>query len=765
MLYFKKHKKLIQAVALAFTMQCVGGSFAPVAFAADDAAANYEAARVSEETIKAALGAVIELKDEDDDLQYVNKLFTLMSDSTGKTTPFDNLSALISAAQEEKAAADKYGAEPSENVKSILSISDRLSKIAAAADSGTLSYTDGMKNNDIKIYQNALSELKTCNAKAEVDKKAGKEVTACAMTDAQKAAYQRLIANNSIVEAAKKATQQVNQTPSSSTTTNATDATKSTTSTTKQLSCYEGTVLSGDGKCCPTATPIYNKDAGVCVTATITTTPKKKSSDDSSDGMNKAMLWMLMNRNGDPGEMKLPGCWETGPAKKLPDGMDGTKDKRRAVNNKNQYSFNYTIQQNDNGSAITYLPVNSDDIKFIVYKSSPMQQLYNDIATAAKQAAASAQTANIVVNERLSIKVPAVFGMNNNDPSVLHYIEVPLKFGKWTDLFKDDLQAGIQWNYKNYTNLLRVPASTFNDSWQHYTATVVYTVSDNFKHSQSYQFYVPFDFTATSTRIGAAVDTSRADIEITPVTTDDKQTISVEGTIKSASWEEGKCSVNIEGTAIDDKTSETQENVTLPYSAGLSQKECEGLEAGAKVTLSGSEINGSTLSGGTIVSDSLGKVESTADNTISQNQTVTINGLPFGKIDVKIDEETGQTYIGRGGDDGRSLSDEDTELLNIMTDNDAYSYGMCNDYDTTICAYYADGSKETISSNDNAGTSLAEAKKSIGKTAAGVESGTLSGLPTIQKISEQNSSVVKTAKSIAEKATKTVKDAIKKVVA
>ena len=605
MLYFKKHKKLIQAVALAFTIQCTVGSFAPVAFAADTSAeSNYTAAKASEDTIKAALGAVIELKDEDDDLQYVNKLFTLMSDSTGNTTPFDNLSALINAAKEEKAAADKSGAEPSENVKSILNISERLSKIAAEADSGALAYTDGMKNNDIKVYQSALSELKTCNAKAEVDKKNGKEPGVCAMTDAQKAAYQRLIANNSIVEAAKKANQQVNATTATATTTNATDATKSTTSTTKQLNCYEGTVLSGDGKCCPTATPIYNREAGVCVTATTTTTPKKKSSNDSNDGATKAMLWMLMNRNGTEGEIKLPDCWgTTGSAKKLPDGMDGTKDKRRAVNNKNQYSFNYTIQQDEKGSAITYLPINSDDVKFIVYKSSPMQQLYNDIATAAKQSAATAQTANVIVNERLSIKVPAVFGMNSNDPAVLHYIEVPLKFGQWKDLFKDDLQTGIQWNYKNYTNLIRVPVSTFNETWQHYTATVVYTVSDNFKHSQSYQFYVPFDFTATSTRIGAAVDTSRADIEIQPVQTDDKQTISVEGIVKSAEWEKGKCSVSIEGTAIDDKTSETQENVTLPYSAGLSQKECESLSAGAKVTLSGSEINGSTLSGGVIASD------------------------------------------------------------------------------------------------------------------------------------------------------------------
>lgn len=745
MLHFKKHKKLIQAVTLAFTLQCVGGSFAPVAFAAATTEETaYEAAKVSEDTIKAALGAVIELKDEDDDLQYVNKLFTLMSDNTGKTTPFDNLSALITAAQAEKAAADKYGAEPSENVKSILNISERLSKIAAAADSGTLSYTDGMKNNDIKIYQNALSELKTCNAKAEIDKKAGKEVTACAMTDAQKAAYQRLIANNSIVEAAKKANQQVNQTPSASTTTNATDATKSTTATTKQLSCYEGTVLSGDGKCCPTATPIYNKEAGVCVTATTTTTPKKKSSDDGSDGMNKAMLWMLMNRNGTEGEIQIPECFPGGPAKKLP-GSEKVYNAEK-INGKNQYSFNYTIQQSEGGSAITYLPVNSDDVKFIVYKSAAMQQIYDRVL------AEIGHTYNLSITESVSIKVPAVFGMSNNDPSVLHYIEVPLKFGQWKDLFKDDLQAGIQWNYKNYTNLLRVPASTFNDTWKYYTAVVVYNVSGN-GHSQTYQFYVPFDFTATSTRIGAAVDTSRADIEITPVTTDDKQTISVEGIVKSAKWDStaGKCSVSIEGTAIDDKTAETQENVTLPYSSGLSQKECESLEAGAKVTLSGSEINGSALSGGTIVSDSLGKVETAADNTISQNQTVTINGLPVGKIDVKIDENTGETYIGRGGGDGRSLSDEDTELLNIMTDNDAYSYGMCNDYDTTICAYYADGSKETISSNDNAATSLAEAKKSISKTAAGVESGTLVGLPTIQNISEENADAVKSAAATVKK--------------
>ena len=726
MLSLKKHKKLVQSIALAFTIQCVGGSFS-TAFAAD-AAVNYTAAKASEETIKNALSGIIELKDEDDDLQYVNKLFTLMTDATGKTTQFDNLNALITAAQAEKADADKSGVDVSENVKSILNISERLSKIASAADSGTLSYTDNMKNNDIKIYQNALSELKTCNAKAEVDKKAGKTPDACAMNDNQKAAYQRLIANNAIVEAAKKANQQINATTATATTTNATDATKSTAATTKKLSCYEGTVLSGNGKCCPAATPIYDSSSGVCVTATTTATPKKKSSDDSSDSMNKAMLWMLMNPTGTPGEVELPDCWSAGTGKKE------TPFDKSAVNKngKNQYSFNYSIQQSKNGSAITYLPINSDDIKFIVYKSAPMQQLYDKVIKEV------GHTTTLTITENLSIKVPAVFGMNNNDPSVLHYIEVPLEFGKWRELFKDDLKAGIQWNYKNYTNLLRVPASTFNAAMHHYTAVVVYNVNVN-GHSQSYQFYVPFDFTATRTRIGASVDTSRTDIEIQPIQTDDEQTISVEGTIKSAKWNStaGKCSISIEGTAIDDKTSETQENVTLPYSSGISQKECESLKEGAKVTLSGSKIDDSTLSGGTIVSDNIGKVESADDNTISKNQTVTVNGKAVGGFDVKIDEETGQTYL--------ETDKYDTDLLNVMFNNDAERYDVCNKYDTDICAFYSDGSKEVISSNDNATTSLTEAKR---KQSGVVENGTLSNLPTIKKISEQNADAVETVKKV-----------------
>ena len=366
MLKYTKHPKLVQAVALAFTIQCLGGSFTPViSYAAEtavvkseadtaaakakaEAEANYTSAKASEETIKAALGEIIELNDEDDDLQYVNKVYSLMTDSTGKTSQYDNLNALITAAEEEKKEADASGTTISENAQAILNMAERLAKISETAASGASTYTDSMKTNDIKIYQTAVSELKTCNAKAAVDKANGKTPTACAMTDVQKAAYQRLINNNAIVEAVKKATQQVNQTTNTATTTNATDATSTSsstsTSTTKQLSCYDGTVLSSDGKCCPTATPIYNAEAGVCVTSTTTTSSKKSS---SSDDNKNAMLLALLRA----------GALET-----KDENNDSGADERKKANattaGQNQYSFNYSIQQDEKGSPITYLPMN-----------------------------------------------------------------------------------------------------------------------------------------------------------------------------------------------------------------------------------------------------------------------------------------------------------------------------------------------------------------------------------------------------------------------
>ena len=765
MFQYHKHKKLVQAVALAFTIQCLGGSFTPVvSYAAEtavvkseadtaaakakaEAEANYTSAKASEETIKAALGGIIELKDEDDDLQYVNKVYSLMTDSTGKTSQYDNLNALITAAEAEKKEADASGTTVSENTQAILNMAERLAKISADAANGNSAYTDSMKNNDIKIYQTAVSELKTCNAKAAVDKANGKTPTACAMTDAQKAAYQRLINNNAIVEAVKKATQQVNQTTNTTTTTNATDATStssSSTSTTKQLSCYDGTVLSSNGKCCPTATPIYNAEAGVCVTSTTTTSSKKSS---SSDDNKNAMLLALLGA----GSLESKNGNNDGGA----DGNAETRNTNEVAMGKNQYSFNYSIQQDEKGSPITYLPLNSTDIKFVVFKSAPMTNAYNKVLAAAKQSGQANNTNSIAVNESIKIKVPAVFGMNDNDPSVVHYIDVPLEFGKWKDLFKNDLEAGIQWNYQNYTNLLRVPANVFNSTWKYYSAVVVYQVKDNFGHSQTYQFYVPFDFTGTSTRIGAELDTKKTDTEIQPVQTDDQQSISVEGTVTGATWNDDKCTININGTAVDDKTQETQEGVTLPYTTGsLNQEECTNLSEGTKIVVSGSSIQDSSLSGGAIYSDQLGARGTVGANGISTDNTVTINGFDVNGLYYTIDKTTGSLIL--TDRDGNVWTENNTEALNKYTQNDATGYEMCNNYqgDTDICAIYADGRREKVNSNANAKQSMNNTyntqKENINKRTAGVVGSSLDGISTItiEKASANNANPLDAVTSV-----------------
>ena len=764
MLKYTKHPKLVQAVALAFTIQCLGGSFTPViSYAAEtavvkseadaaaakakaEAEANYTSAKASEETIKAALGGIIELNDEDDDLQYVNKVYSLMTDSTGKTSQYDNLNALITAAEEEKKEADASGTTISENAQAILNMAERLAKISETAASGASTYTDSMKTNDIKIYQTAVSELKTCNAKAAVDKANGKTPTACAMTDVQKAAYQRLINNNAIVEAVKKATQQVNQTTNTATTTNATDATSTSsstsTSTTKQLSCYDGTVLSSDGKCCPTATPIYNAEAGVCVTSTTTTSSKKSS---SSDDNKNAMLLALLGA----------GALETKDGNNDGGTADGNSDSDRNVVGQNKYSFNYSIQQDEKGSPITYLPMNSDDIEFIVSKSAPMAQAYNKVLELAKQSGQTSKTNKVAVNESIVIKVPAVFGMNNNNPPIVHYIDVPLQFGKWQPLFKNDLKAGVQWNYQKYTDLLRIPASSFNSTWKYYSAVVIYKVKDNFGHSQTYQFYVPFDFTNTSTRIGAELDTKKADIEIPSVKADDTQTISVEGTVAGAAWNNDKCTININGTAVDDKTQETQEGVTLPYTTGsLNQEECASLSEGTKIVVSGSSIQDSSLSGGAIYSDQLGARGTIGENGLSTDNTVTINGYDVNGLYYTIDKTTGSFIL--TDKDGNSWTENNTEALNKYTQNDATGYEMCNNYqgDTDICAVYADGRREKVNSNANAKQSLNNAydtqKKNISKRTAGVVGSALDGISTItiEKASANNANPINAVTSV-----------------
>lgn len=780
MFQYHKHKKLVQAVTLAFTIQCLGGSFVPaVSYATSlaiepettesepsvgwstnltpaEAEAAYKSAKASEETIKAALTGIIELKDEDDDLQYVNKVYSLMTDSTGKTSQYDNLNALITAAEAEKKEADASGTTVSENTQAILNMAERLAKISTDASSGSSAYTDSMKTNDIKIYQTAVSELKTCNAKATLDIANGKTPTACAMTDTQKAAYQRLINNNAIVEAVKKATQQVNQTTNTTTTTNATDATStssSSTSTTKQLSCYDGTVLSGNGKCCPTATPIYNAEAGVCVTSTTTTSSKKSS---SSDDNKNAMLLALLGAGSLETKDEIKDCWGTMiDGKCVGKGSEDDSTKQGKENRQNKYSFNYSVQQDEKSSAITYLPLNSTDIEFIVFKSAPMVQAYNKVLSDAKQVGQANNTNNIVVNESIKIKVPAVFGMNDNDPSVVHYIDVPLEFGKWKELFKDDLQAGIQWNYKNYTNLLRVPANVFNSTWKYYSAVVVYQVKDNFGHSQTYQFYVPFDFTGTSTRIGAELDTKKTDIEIQPVQTDDQQSISVEGTVAGATWNDDKCTININGTAVDDKTQETQEGVTLPYTTGsLNQEECTSLSEGTKIVVSGSSIQDSSLSGGAIYSDQLGARGTVGANGISTDNTVTINGFDVNGLYYTIDKTTGSLIL--TDRDGNAWTENNTEALNKYTQNDATGYEMCNNYqgDTDICAVYADGRREKVNSNANAKQSLNNTydiqKENISKRTAGVVGSALDGISTItiEKASANNANPLDAVTSV-----------------
>ena len=189
--------------------------------------AAYNSAKNSEENLKQTIGNIIELKDEDDDLQYVNKVLQLMTDSSGKQQPSEILKSYIESAEKDKAESEKAGTPINKTTQAILDMSDRLTKIAENATSDTETYPSAMKTNDIKIYTQALAEFKSCNAKNALNESKGEKTETCAFTDEQQAAMNRLISNNAIIEAVKKSTQQTNQTSSDAKTTNATSTTGS----------------------------------------------------------------------------------------------------------------------------------------------------------------------------------------------------------------------------------------------------------------------------------------------------------------------------------------------------------------------------------------------------------------------------------------------------------------------------------------------------------------------------------------------------------
>lgn len=262
-----QNKKLTKLIATTFMLNSIGVTALPLsALAADttstadaEKAAAVTSAKNYQSAVKSATSSIIQLSDEDDDLQFLNKLISLCTDSTGKTTVADNYKNMISAAKEAQEKAEANGSEADALVQKLIDADSRVQRILQdVKDAGTInvdSITENMVQTEIAVYQQGLADKKVCIAEAE---QKGTDTSLCTLSNEAAAAANFLMTKN---------LQQMNVTSTNPTTTNATEQKGASTIENKDTT-Y---VLGEDG--------LYHEQ-----TVTTTTTKDNKSEDTKSDG-------------------------------------------------------------------------------------------------------------------------------------------------------------------------------------------------------------------------------------------------------------------------------------------------------------------------------------------------------------------------------------------------------------------------------------------------------------------------------------------------
>ena len=227
-----KNKKLAKLVTASFALNALGGITLPMAAGAttvaptpeDEAAAKeaqekqakeaaVQSAKDYQAQVAAATSSIIELKDTDDDLQFLNKVISLCTDSNKETTVAENYKRLMDGAKAAAEAAEDAGREPDAMTKKLISADERVRRIAKdLKNAGTIdvdAVPANVTQSAIAAYQKAVAAKKVCEAEAEKD---GKDKSKCVLGEEGAAAANFLMT---------KGLRQVNVTSTDPTPTNA----------------------------------------------------------------------------------------------------------------------------------------------------------------------------------------------------------------------------------------------------------------------------------------------------------------------------------------------------------------------------------------------------------------------------------------------------------------------------------------------------------------------------------------------------------------
>ena len=244
-----KHKKLAKLVTATFALNTMGGVILPIASAAEQAAtveqnskttteqakkdAAVEAAKSYKQSVDAAYKSIITLDTEnDDDLQFLNKVISLCTDSSGKVAVADTYEKLMDGARDAQETAEANGKDVDAMTKKLLDVDQRVHKIANnLKDSGTMN-TDAVPENVVKAaiatYQKGVADRKVCEA--EADQK-GTDRNACKLSEDAASAANFLLTKN---------LQQVNVSATSGVKTNAVEQKGASTIKNKDTHWYKG---------------------------------------------------------------------------------------------------------------------------------------------------------------------------------------------------------------------------------------------------------------------------------------------------------------------------------------------------------------------------------------------------------------------------------------------------------------------------------------------------------------------------------------------
>jgi len=204
----RNQKKLAKLITATFALNSLGGAVLPVVSAAETATTNttttkataedavkkaeqeknetaLATAKANKEAVEKAYSGIIDLDtDGDDDLQFLNKVISLCTDSTGKVSVADTYAKLMESAEDAADEAESQGKEPDGVTKKLVAMNKRVheisNKISNAGVIDIKTVPQNVVNSAIKTYQTAIADKKLCEAQATKD---GKDKSTCKLSD------------------------------------------------------------------------------------------------------------------------------------------------------------------------------------------------------------------------------------------------------------------------------------------------------------------------------------------------------------------------------------------------------------------------------------------------------------------------------------------------------------------------------------------------------------------------------------------------------